>query len=152
MGDTEKDLFCSEKIRDSIFYKTRYTMAVCDIAPVLPGHSLIIPIRHVDDPVQLTDEEVVDMFNVLRKIKPVLSKVFAKGSDSYNLTAQIGKYSGMSIPHLHMHVIPRASNDEFQHDNNRIYDMIEHSKRITTEEMASRVTLLKKELERNDYE
>lgn len=152
MGDTEKDLFCSEKIRDSIFYKTKYTMAVCDIAPVLPGHSLIIPIRHVSDPIHLMDEEVVDMFNVLKKIKPVLSKVFAKGSDSYNLTAQIGKYSGMSIPHLHMHVIPRSGNDEFQQDNNRIYDMIEHAKSITSKEMTSRVTLLKKELEHNNDE
>ena len=152
MNESKKDIFCSDKIKESIFYKTRYTMAVCDIAPVLPGHSLIIPIRHVTDIVQLTDEEVVDMFDVVKKTRPILSRVFANGSDSYNLTAQIGPYSGMSVPHLHMHIIPRTSSDEFQHDNNRLYDMIERARRIRGDEMASRVALLKKELERNDDE
>lgn len=152
MDESKKDVFCSEKINESVFYKTKYTMAVCDIAPVLPGHSLIIPIRHVTDPVQLTDDEIIDMFNVVKKVKPVLSRVFAKESDSYNLTAQIGRYSGMSVPHLHMHIIPRTSTDEFQHDNNKLYDMIERARRISNEEMASRVAILKKELESNNHE
>lgn len=138
------DPFCNKDILNNTFYLTESTMAVYDIKPVLPGHSLLIPRRHVADITALEKNEVVDIFNTLNTIKPVIFKLY--NADSYDFTAQVGEYSGMTVPHLHFHFIPRNEKDKFQTDNNSVYEGIEHSKQISPTEMSRNVELLRKEL------
>ncbi len=146
--DDSADPFCRKEIMENAFYTTQLTMAVYDIAPVLPGHSLIIPRRHVADATALTKEEILDIFYTLKKIAPAVSKIYR--SDSYDLTMQVGRHSGMSVPHLHMHYIPRGKDDAYQGSNDTVYDMIEHSKKISRDELKSNVERLRKELEWRD--
>ena len=68
----EFDIFCSKSIRDGIFFESKYTIAIYDIAPVVPGHSLIIPKRHVS--------------NLSGKITNVLSK----GNDNAHIVLRGG--------------------------------------------------------------
>ena len=126
---------------------TKHTRAVYDIAPVLPGHCLVMPIRHVLDIRQLNGTETLDMFEVIKKIAPVLLRLYNASDESYSLTAQIGPYSGMSIRHLHLHFIPRNKDDIFQSSGSDIYYQIERSKKISKEEMQRNVQLLRSELE-----
>lgn len=139
------DLFCSDLINGGIFYKSRHTIALADIAPVVYGHSLIIPIRHAVDVTELSEEETLDLFATIRLVKPVLLRLYGDESNSYDLTCQIGEYSGMSIKHLHFHIIPRKKTDEFQHGRS-VFDAIEHVSRLSPEEHAKRVAILRKEL------
>jgi len=144
-GSLGTDVFCSDAIAKGVFYRTRHTMAVADIAPVVYGHSLIIPIRHVLDITELGEEETLDLFNTLRKVQPVLLRLYGDESKSYDFTSQIGEYSGMSIRHLHFHLIPRTRTDEYQHGKN-IFAAIEHRPRLQEDEYAKRVAILRKEL------
>ncbi|VVB76710.1 HIT domain protein [uncultured archaeon] len=106
-----KDLFCSPELAKEIFLETRHFVAIPDIRPILPGHSLIVPKRHVLGMPDLTDDELVDLGVILRRLVPELLKMYK--TDSYHLSVNSGRHSGMSIPHLHMHVVPRSAGDTY---------------------------------------
>ncbi len=141
------DPFCDSSILEGAFYTTDNTMALYDAAPVVPGHSLIIPRRHVPDIIMLTDEEMLDMLETVKKIGPVIFSLYGDGSGSYDLTAQIGKYSGMTIEHLHMHFIPRRKDDDYQGSSD-VYGQIEKAERLGKEEYMNEVKRLREEMER----
>jgi bis(5'-adenosyl)-triphosphatase len=144
-GKRGSDVFCSGIINNGVFYKTKHTMAVCDIAPVVYGHSLIIPVRHVLDVDDLSEEEILDLFNTVKKVNQVLLRLYGDESKSYDMTTQVGEYSGMSVRHLHFHLIPRRKADSFQHGKS-VFDAIERVARLPEEEYAKRVAVLRKEL------
>lgn len=143
--DIDTDIFCTNVIDRGTFYMSKYTRAICDIAPVMPGHSLIIPLRHVMDITELTEEESQDLLRTVKKIKPAIIKLYGDESKSYDLTAQMGEYSGMSIKHLHFHLIPRKKTDPYQHGNS-VFNAIERMKKIPDEEYGRYVSALRKEL------
>lgn len=151
MTDAEKkqergtDVFCSDAIQEGVFYRTKYTMAVCDLMPVVYGHSLIVPIRHVLDITELSDEELADLVSTIKKVKSVILKLYGDKSKSYDLTAQIGEFSGMSVRHLHFHIIPRTEEDEYQHGKN-VFAAIEKKGPLSEEEYRKRTAILRKEL------
>ena len=141
------DVFCSDRIEEGTYYKIGSMRVVYDIAPVVPGHSLIIPMRHTADVCDLSDSEMLDLFRALTEVKPVLMRLFGDEYGSYDLTMQMGQYSGMSVPHLHMHVIPRRKDDKYQDDSlGDVYTAIEHATRLSPEEYKKRVNMLRKEL------
>jgi diadenosine tetraphosphate (Ap4A) HIT family hydrolase len=114
------DPFCDKKISDTTYYENGTMRVVYDKYPVLPGHSLIIPKRHVVDFMELTEGEITDLYHAAKEVIPVILRAYS-ADGSYAMTMQIGKYAGMSVHHLHMHIIPRNSTDEYQVDNNKIY-------------------------------
>ena len=117
------DPFCSEEaISRTRYFRSSFFYVLYDINPVLPGHSLIVPKRHVPDFVLLEKDELLDLHAVARKVIPKLVETYGQ-EGSYNFTAQIGVYSGHHLDHLHFHVLPRSKNDMFQHGE-RIYDHI----------------------------
>ncbi len=130
--DKGMDAFCSPSIYKNVYYSTRHSIVVYSIKPVLPGHSMIIPKRHVVDIVDLQKEEAADIFRVAKKVIPLLLKAY--NGSSYNFTAQIGRHSGMTVYHIHFHIIPRNGGDSYQVDNNSIYDKVHrgryHSRRM----------------------
>ena len=140
------DAFCSKSIEKGIFYRSKHAFALCDIAPVTYGHSLVIPRRHVLDVTELDDAELLDLCHVISKVKPVILRLYGDSSNSYDLTAQIGEYSGMSVRHLHFHIIPRRKGDEYQ-TGKSVFDAIEHVKRLDSHEYEKRVSTLRKELD-----
>jgi bis(5'-adenosyl)-triphosphatase len=143
------DVFCKEEIIENTFYMTESTIVVYDIAPVLPGHSLVIPRRHVTDITELSDKEMLDMFRSIQRVRPVLFKTYGTSSDSYSLTAQMGKYSGRSVAHLHIHLIPRRRDDKYQGRDYELYTDIEREriKELPKEELMENVGMLRKKLD-----
>jgi diadenosine tetraphosphate (Ap4A) HIT family hydrolase len=80
-----------------------------DLYPVSPGHSLIIPKRHMLDMFELTQEEFSSLHEVLAQTKQVLEAEFTP--DGYNVGVNIGEVAGQSVMHLHIHLIPRFTGD-----------------------------------------
>jgi len=116
-----KDPFCDpESIATQVYYETKYTYALYNLYPVIKGHTLIIPKRHVRSLNELTDAEAADLMKTIRYVAPKLLKAY-NADDSYNLVAQIGQYSGRSIEHLHIHIIPRNKYDMYRDYNDRLY-------------------------------
>lgn len=84
-------------------------VVIYNIAPVLPGHSLVIPKRHVESMFELTEEETGEFMQLGRQVARLLSIVF--NTDAFDWAVQEKEAAGQSVPHLHMHVVPRKIGD-----------------------------------------
>ena len=89
---------------------SRNIYASYDYYPVTEHHCLIIPKRHIKDYFDLTEQELIACNELMNLVKDeILSKdQTVKG---FNLGTNIGKVSGQSILHCHLHLIPRRKGD-----------------------------------------
>jgi bis(5'-adenosyl)-triphosphatase len=101
--------FCSESIQASVFYESGDFMAVFNIAPVLPGHSLVIPRAHHTSILSFTDAEITDFFKTARTALLILMKAFH--TEAFDWSLQEKPEAGQTIEHLHLHIVPRVMND-----------------------------------------
>ena len=103
-------IFCKivkMEIPAKIITETKNSVAFLDAFPLARGHTLVIPKRHYEKVQDMTDNDNSDLFNTVLK---VISKV-DKVTGSTLLAIHNGKESGQEIPHVHVHLIPRQSND-----------------------------------------
>ena len=104
-------VFCNKKIIDAEkFYEDEYYYAAYNLRAFLPGHSLVIPKRHVENLTELNKGEKEDLVSFLNRTIFIALK-FAETED-YDLVLQQGESAGRSIAHLHFHVIPRKETDK----------------------------------------
>ena len=102
-------LFCNSKI-SGIACENEFAYASYDTYPVSEHHCLIIPKRHVMDYFELTNEELIACNNLIRIIKEdILDK--DKTVKAFNIGTNVGKISGQSIMHCHIHLIPIREGD-----------------------------------------
>ncbi len=78
--------------------------------PITPGHSLVSSKRVVETAEELTDKEISDIFALTTLVKAALRKTFK--AEGFNFAWNEGKDYGQSVPHFHLHVVPRSSGDE----------------------------------------
>lgn len=108
MKETKPCPFCTlptSRIQSS----TKLAVVIRDGYPISPGHTLVIPKRHVGSFFDLTSEEHQEMFELLHQAKLVLDA--EHNPDAYNIGINDGTAAGQTVPHLHMHLIPRYSGD-----------------------------------------
>jgi bis(5'-adenosyl)-triphosphatase len=101
--------FCESNVQDYKFAESESFLAIYNIAPILPGHSLIIPRWHIQSLMELSDIEFCEMTTFSRIVVKILLKTF--GARAFNWTIQEGEGAGQTVPHLHLHLIPREDND-----------------------------------------
>lgn len=101
--------FCEKKVKEISFIENESFLAIYNIAPILPGHSLIIPKKHIISLFELNEKELRQFMSLGQKAGRILSKAFRV--DSFNWSIQERPAAGQTIPHLHMHVIPRVDGD-----------------------------------------
>ncbi|MFB4165608.1 HIT family protein [Alteribacillus sp. JSM 102045] len=89
--------------------ENEYAKAFYDLYPVQKGHTLIIPKRHFSSYFEAAEEEVLAIHRLIQEQKKALDKEFAP--DGYNIGVNIGEYGGQTVPHLHVHLIPRYNGD-----------------------------------------
>lgn len=77
--------------------------------PITPGHTLISPIRCVKKLEDITKEERLEILNIADRIMSALRKLY--GADGFNCVWNEGKLAGQSVPHFHLHIIPRKEGD-----------------------------------------
>lgn len=81
-----------------------------DAFPVSLGHSLIIPKRHIGSFFEATEEERSALMALVEQAKEVAGTEF--GPDGYNIGINDGQAAGQTVPHLHIHLIPRFKGDQ----------------------------------------
>lgn len=86
-----------------------YCVSVLDQYPVSEGHCLIIPKRHVSSIDELSDVELKDLYTVLHQTKILLIETYLP--DGFNIGINEGEAAGQTVPHLHIHLIPRYEGD-----------------------------------------
>ena len=101
--------FCYISKDIKIICENTLAIATYDIFPVNRGHVLIIPKRHFLSFFEITKEEYLAVFNLIENVKTILDKRF--NPDGYNIGVNINKAAGQTIPHCHIHVIPRFNGD-----------------------------------------
>jgi len=84
-------------------------MALLDLYPATAGHVLVIPKQHIEDiyslPADLGAKLMVAALGIAGAIRRQLSP------DGLNLVQANGPAGGQTIPHFHLHVLPRYEND-----------------------------------------
>lgn len=84
-------------------------VAVNDAYPVSAGHTLVIPRRHVGSFFELDAGERAAMLALLDRAKARLDEAHAP--DGYNVGLNDGAAAGQTVPHVHLHLIPRYRGD-----------------------------------------
>ena len=103
--------FCNRSILDyQKFYEDDLVLALYTYKPIMPGHCLVIPKRHVERFEQLTDAEAAQICTVIKKVNQAATKAF--GTSSYLLLQKNGQEVGQTVPHVHFHYIPRRAGDD----------------------------------------
>lgn len=101
--------FCTlpaERIIDS----NEFGMTIRDGFPVSPGHTLVIPKRHIGSWFEITGNEQLALLELLARAKIVIQGEL--NPDGYNIGINDGPTAGQTVPHLHMHLIPRYKDDQ----------------------------------------
>lgn len=102
--------FCNSSVlaRQS-FYEDELAIALCDYRPIMPGHCLVVPKRHVERFEELSDEEADRICRVMKKVHQAAKKAFS--ASAYLLLEKNGHEVGQEVPHVHFHYIPRQAGD-----------------------------------------
>jgi ATP adenylyltransferase len=100
----------TESKGDFVLLRTRKSLAMLNIFPYNNGHLMVAPLRHVRDISLLDDQEALDLFKTLNRVKGFLQKTLSP--DGYNIGINISAIAGAGIPgHLHIHIVPRWRGD-----------------------------------------
>ena len=85
-------------------------VVILDAYPVSPGHSLVIPKRHVGSFFDVTVLERAALLALLDRAKERVAEQHRP--DGYNIGINDGPSAGQTVPHLHIHLIPRYDGDQ----------------------------------------
>ncbi|MFI6826191.1 MULTISPECIES: HIT family protein [unclassified Kribbella] len=103
-------LFCSiiaGTTPAQIVLETPEIVGFLDIRPVFKGHTLIVPREHVLTMVEMTDELLVPLFGAARSVASAVRTAF----DAQGSFVAVNNVVSQSVPHLHVHVVPRTKGD-----------------------------------------
>jgi len=100
--------FCAADAAD-VVWSSDLVIAVRDRFPVAPGHTLVLPRRHVVTYFDATPWEQSELWRAVAEVKKHLDKTHRP--DGYNVGFNAGEAAGQTVMHCHIHVIPRAVGD-----------------------------------------
>jgi len=111
VSKTSLIFFSKFDVTSQAFYRGTLSYGLVNLKPLLPGHILVVPYRCVSRLGDLQDDELADLFQSVSKIGKVVQTAF--GADSLSIAVQDGKSANQSVPHVHVHIIPRNPTDTY---------------------------------------
>jgi histidine triad (HIT) family protein len=108
-------VFCdivAGKIPAAKIYEDETCLAFLDIAPVTPGHILVIPKKHYADMETIPAADLAPLILVVKNIGALVKDRL--GALAYNVNLNNGEASGQVVSHLHFHIIPRYGRDNLE--------------------------------------
>jgi ATP adenylyltransferase len=104
---------CIDKENDGnalVLARMTNAFVVMNRYPYSNGHVMVVPNRHVGRIEDLTDEELLDMMTLVRRLSSVLKEEL--NSEGLNVGINMGKAAGAGLEeHIHIHVVPRWFGD-----------------------------------------
>lgn len=97
------------EVPDLTVWRDERFIVAMNLYPFNSGHLMIFPARHVREPAELSDDEALHLHYLSSKALNILKEEFAPAG--FNIGYNIGQGSGASIPHLHLHIVPRYDNE-----------------------------------------
>jgi histidine triad (HIT) family protein len=105
--------FCeiaADPSRCELLFQDRLTLAFMDINPANEGHCLVIPREHYPTLLAITAAAFAAVARTTRKIAVAVDRALTPGGLS--LVQANGDLASQSVPHLHVHVLPRRDGDQ----------------------------------------
>ncbi|OQR87623.1 hypothetical protein ACHHYP_08503 [Achlya hypogyna] len=104
-----------------VFYESAHAVALVNLKPIVPGHVLVIPKRRIDRFTHLDSDEVADLWQTAQTIARRIEAHY--NAPSFTFSIQDGRAAGQTVPHVHIHLLPRRPGDFAKNDD--IYDELE---------------------------
>lgn len=132
----ESCLFCSvaaKGIPAHVVYEDAHALAFLDIHPKAPGHTVVIPKVHAATLMDLPESEIAPVFRAVQKVAVRLRNVL--GVDGLTIGINQGEVSGQTVPHLHVHVLPRFHGDRGQ----SIHSVVDNPPEESLDNLAKKI-------------
>ena len=103
-------LFCrivSGDLPATVVYEDKNSFAFLDHRPLFPGHALLVPRGHVETLGELSPSLVEPYFKAVQ----LLARAVESGLDAEGTFVAMNNRVSQSVPHLHVHVVPRRRKD-----------------------------------------
>jgi diadenosine tetraphosphate (Ap4A) HIT family hydrolase len=101
--------FCNPDKDREIILESASVYAIYDKFPVNNGHVLIIPKKHVSNYFELSFKEQSACWFVLNSVQKIIQEKF--NPDGFNIGINVNETAGQTVPHVHIHLIPRYNGD-----------------------------------------
>lgn len=108
----EDCIFCriaSGEIPSYTLHEDEHFRVILDLGPAARGHGLILPKEHAETLYDLSEETVGEAFVLARRMADRIKEKL--DCDGLNLVQNNGAAAGQTVPHFHIHVIPRYKDD-----------------------------------------
>jgi len=132
-------IFCKiveGKIPSRKITETEKSLAFLDAFPLTKGHALVIPKKHYTKIQEMSKEDNSDLFEVVR----ILTGKMERLGPSSLIAIHNGKESGQEVPHVHVHIIPRNTDDSV----GPVHSMFSKKPKLTNDEFNNIVDKLAK--------
>lgn len=104
--------FCKiarKELKSHIVYEDDYVIAFLDSSPTSKGHTLVVTKEHFTNMAMCPKDLLDRAIEAAQKVAQ--AQIANLGATGVNIQINIGKSAGQSVPHFHIHVIPRYEND-----------------------------------------
>ena len=101
--------FCMLGYDRELITESATAFSIYDKFPVTPGHALIIPKRHCSNYFDLTFKEQSACILMLNFVKQLINEKLKP--DGFNIGVNVNESAGQTVPHVHIHLIPRYTGD-----------------------------------------
>jgi diadenosine tetraphosphate (Ap4A) HIT family hydrolase len=108
MNEPKKCPFCNLP-ESRVIGRSEHGLAFRDAYPISRGHTLVITKRHTGSFFELSADERADLLALLDAAKVQVDGEFKP--QGYNIGINDGSAAGQTVPHLHIHLIPRYDGD-----------------------------------------
>jgi len=99
-----------EDAKNLVLWRTARSIVVLNRFPYNNGHLLVAPARHIADLGETCEEEMLELFKLVRESQRALS--MAIHPHGFNVGLNFGRCAGAGLPgHMHIHVVPRWDGD-----------------------------------------
>lgn len=114
-------------------YEDDVALGFLDINPLAPGHTMIIPKEHSVDLLGLPTSSVGSLFQAVKRVTGLLNKALTP--DGFTIGINHGKVSGQAVDHLHIHIIPRFTDD----GGGSLHSVVNNPPKESLEEIRSKI-------------
>lgn len=106
-------IFCkivSGEIPSNKVYEDELVLAFKDIQPAAPVHILVIPKKHIESAVALTDEDDAIITHIFKVIRLIAKE--QELENGFRLVSNVGSDGGQTVKHLHFHILGKKQFSE----------------------------------------
>lgn len=131
------------KVTNLEVFRSKCFIVAVNLYPYNPGHLMIFPYQHIEEIERLSLSEVEELHKLTVVSLKILKNIYQP--HGFNIGYNLGKGSGASIKHLHLHIVPRYENEL------SFIDVLSGSK-VIVEEPKDTMQKLKNEYKKHTHE